>query len=400
MKTTLKSGFILSAILLLENPVSCQWTANSIVTKANLHSISFCEDGSGWIVGNNGTMLYKLGSSWELSEKITDADLHSVIMNSEAEGWAVGSGGTILHFYDGKWTVVDSPTKEGLFSVSFKDPENGIAVGVHGTVIKYKNGRWQPENRIGRNNLYCVEYRDDILLIGGGAEASTMPIIKINERSGNKNKETFDPGYAFIKDIVSLKSDNIWAVGFPGIIYQYSGSKWGKIETTDNIPSLNSICFSDDNHGVAVGYKGAVMIYSVGKWRREYTPGRIKLNSVGFSGDTYYAVGNSGTILTYRKNAESKPFERESSSTRIPIKSYPNPTGDLLFYSIPDEFTGRSCRVIITNSVGQILYTRELYNIVPSQNLHFNTANLSNGSYFIRIESSGLSGTGKFIVKH
>jgi photosystem II stability/assembly factor-like uncharacterized protein len=189
-------------------------------------------------------------------------------------------------------------------------------------------------------------------------------------------------------------------VGLPGIIYHHNGSRWEKIKPIRNVPSLNSICFSDIKHGVAVGYKGAVMIYSDGKWIKGETPGGMKLNGIGFSENTYYAVGNSGYILTFTKKIEPIPEKNNLSSTRIQVRNYPNPAGDLLYYAVPDEFTGKSGRVIITNSVGQILYVRDVYDMHSGQTLNYGTANLSNGSYFIRIESSGLSGTGKFIVKH
>ncbi len=400
MSITLRAGLILVTVFIMANTASGQWTADSLVTEANLNCISFCEDGSGWIVGNNGTILYKHENSWVISDTVTDADLYSVFMNSESEGWAVGSGGTILHYDGSRWTTVDSPTREGLLSVSFKDPENGIAVGVHGTIIIFSQDRWHLENRIGRDNLYCAEYKHDLLLIGGGTEAGKVPIIKIREKSGNKNTETFDPGYVFLKDIIYLNPHNIWAVGMPGIIYHHNGSKWNRIKMAFGIPSLNSIWFSDEKHGVAVGYQGAVMIYSDGEWKREETPVRIKLNGVGFIGDTYYAVGNRGTILTLKKQSKAIPGKDITSSIQILVKNYPNPVGEFLNYVIPNEFTGRSVRVIISNSRGQTLYTRDLQGLVAGQTFQFGTANLSNGIYFIKIESSDLSGTGKFIVHH
>lgn len=387
-------------MLLMGIPVTGQWTVRSSATKADLNGISFCVDGSGWIVGDKGTMIRKVEDSLVLSEKVTDADLYSVEMNSEADGWAVGSGGTILHYDGTTWTVVESPTREGLFSVSFRDSENGVAVGVHGTTITYNNGEWQLGEKIGRDNLYCAEFKDDLLLIGGGSEAGNMPIILLKERSGKKTKETFDPGYVFIKDIFSLNPNNTWAVGLPGIIYHHNGFKWKIIKPSESVPSLNGICFSDMNHGVAVGYNGAVMVYSDGRWTKDETPGSTRLNGIGCSGNTYYAVGNRGYILTLEMKIEAIPQKDNPSSTRIQVRNYPNPTGDLLYYAAPDELAGKSGRVIITNSVGQILYVRDLDIVYPDQTLEYCTANLSNGSYFIRIESSGLSGTGKFVVKH
>jgi photosystem II stability/assembly factor-like uncharacterized protein len=400
MSNCIKTGLAFSVTLLIGIQVTGQWTVSSSATKANLNGISFCINGSGWIVGDNGTMLCKVEDSWILSEKVTDADLYSIVMNSETEGWAVGSGGTILRYDGTKWTVVESPTRDGLFSVSFKDSENGVAVGVHGTITTYTDGEWQLGDKIGRDNLYCADFKDDLLIVGGGAEAGTMPIIQLKERSGKKTKETFDPGYVFIKDVVSLNPGNIWAVGMPGIIYHHNGTTWKRIKTAENYPSLNSICFADEKHGIAVGYQGAIMVYSENNWIREETPVSIKLNGIAITGDTYYAVGNRGTILTHKKHPDDSFIDKNSSSTRILIKNYPNPTPDLLYYTIPDEFAGRSARVIITNSVGQTLFVRDLQNINSGQNLHYSTADLSNGSYFIRIESSGLTGTGRFIVKH
>ncbi len=390
-------SFLISWFIAVNN-VNSQWMTVLTPTRTNLNSISICEDGSGWIVGDNGTMLYKQGSNWTMAETVTEANLFSVFMISETNGWAVGSRGTILH-YDGiKWSIAQNPGREGLFSVSFKDPFNGVAVGLHGTVMRFNQGVWQPAGKIGKDNLYCAEYKDDLLLIGGGTEAGTVPIIKRRERSGRIKTEEFDPGYTFIKDIVCLSPENIWAVGLFGIIFHYNGKKWIRIIANERIPSLSSICFSDENHGVAVGYRGAAMIYSDGTWKREDLPVKVKLNGVAVSGDQYYAVGNGGAILTFEKKPGTLPNEQNLALNHIKLRNYPNPVADVLNYVIPEEFNGTTGRVTISNSEGQILFNNNLHDMKAGQEHQISTSTLNNGIYFILMESAGRSGTGKFVI--
>lgn len=391
--------FLVAGVILTPNLYS-QWIADSLSTNINLNSISICEEGAGWIVGNNGTMLYRNDNQWHLAESVTKANLFSVFMNSENDGWAVGSKGTILRYDGNAWMNVESPTREGLLSVSFNDPFNGVAVGVHGTIIIFRNGQWHTAEKLGMENLYCVGNKDDITVIGGGGEAVSVPLIKMRKLSGEIRVDKYNPNYVFIKSVFIHNKNNIWAVGLPGTIFHNNGSKWQKIKTPESVRSLNGICFSDETHGIAVGHNGTVLLYSEGIWKKEETPVNYKLNSVASIGDTFYVVGDKGVILSHTRKPEAIREKTLADNNQISIQNYPNPADSYIHFVVPEEFNGSNGQITISTSSGQIVYAMEVYEMMSNDIHQIGISNLSNGVYFLRIRSTTLSAAGKFIVQH
>lgn len=400
MKPYLKSALFIFAWVLLSQSLSGQWSVDSISSKASLNGISISEDGSGWIVGSGGTMLYKEDNGWIESEPVTDVNLYSVCMISEFNGWAVGAKGTILNYDGNSWVKVESPTREGLLSVSFNDPFNGIAVGIHGTRLTFSNGRWHAEDKMGRENLFCAAYTDNIMVIGGGGEAVSVPLIKTNNQFGRSKvvREGFDPGYISIKALHIISMNDIWAVGLPGAIFHHRGNGWQRIRLSENVPSLNGVCFSDETYGVAVGNNGSVMIYSDGNWKRDETPVSHKLNGIASLGNTFYAIGENGVILSHTRKLEKLAEKPLTDNALILIQNYPNPAGRFTNIVIPDEFHGREGRLFITNPAGQVVYARDMQEMISGDVQPINIERLSSGIYFIKIESAGISAFGKLII--
>jgi len=104
--------FIVIAFLLLSfHDVSIgQWTTEKSPTANNLNSVFMVNENIGWIVGDKGTILYKVGDYWVNYNKITNEDLYSVFMLDRNKGWAVGSKGTILSFNGERWENQPCPT--------------------------------------------------------------------------------------------------------------------------------------------------------------------------------------------------------------------------------------------------------------------------------------------------
>ena len=73
-----------------------------------LFSVAFATPESGWIVGQEGTILHTEdgGASWNKQNSDTSEFLHSVAFATPQSGWVVGSRGTILH-----WSPDSSPLR-------------------------------------------------------------------------------------------------------------------------------------------------------------------------------------------------------------------------------------------------------------------------------------------------
>jgi photosystem II stability/assembly factor-like uncharacterized protein len=399
----LKNRFILlafSGLFILES-IHAQWITEKCPSLNNLNSIHLINDRSGWIVGDKGTMIYKVDSHWLNYQKITNENLNSVFLLDNNNGWAVGSSGTILRFNGDKWESIASPTKEELYSVSFKDHENGIAVGAHGTVAIYKNGTWVLANKETRGNLYTVSAKDNLSMIGGGLEGINIPIMRMDDNGEKYFIKSFDP-FIEIKSIMQTEQKNAWAVGGQGEIFHFNGNNWKKIESDSKFPSLNSVFFADENNGISVGYGGTILTYAEKTWTKQNSPVKVKLNGAAISRNAYYAVGNNGTIVSRKLDPENTLASVPTNTPAIKIETYPNPSTDILNIIIPDDDGYFGDFIYITNVYGQVVLRKNLDPDLGGQVFQVNTSELNNGLYVVNIKIAGSNKTamGKFIVKH
>ena len=392
--------FLIMISLLTTGVLRAQWKTEKSPVKENLNSISLLNENSGWIVGSKGTMVYKVGNSWINYPAITDNNLFSVCIIDKGNGWAVGSEGTILHYNGKQWEKFESPTKENLLSVSFRDAGHGIAVGNRGTILIYANGSWSVRKVNILGDLYTVSDKSEISLTGGGLEFFNMPLMKIEENSGSFISKVLDPGYTIIRSLAINDKNSIWTVGMAGSIFHYDGNNWRSIKDIDNIPTLNSVFFSEKNRGMAVGYGGTILTYSENGWIKAESPVDYKLNGTAISGNSYYAVGNNGTIVTLSSEHEIIPGDMKNDSG-IEIIAYPNPSADILNIIIPGEDGFIADKISVSNVYGQVVFNKLLDPGMENQVYQIYTSELNNGLYMINITSLGKkTASGKFMVKH
>ena len=105
----------------------------------DLHFINNLE---GWVVGNNGLILYTNngGASWDVQVNPSFNHLRSVFFLNANEGWTVGDNGRILHTTNGgtDWNIEASGlTSEFLTGVHFTSSINGYVVGEGETILKF-----------------------------------------------------------------------------------------------------------------------------------------------------------------------------------------------------------------------------------------------------------------------
>jgi hypothetical protein len=393
--------FLLLLGILSTGTIYAQWVSVKVNVSDNLNSICIINENSGWIVGDNGTILFKVNENWLVYPKITDANLYAVDFNNNTDGWVVGQNGTILHYNGIKWEKVESPTEETLYSVSFVSPTRGIAVGNRNTILLYNKGLWSKVSKGIIGNLYAVSCTGDFTMIGGGLENRSLPLMSIHDDALDNMSKSLDPGYVFIKGLTVINRKNVWAVGMPGSIYHFDGYNWEKIEPFKRIPSLNYVHFPSDIEGIAVGYDGTILTYYENRWNREKVPTRVTLNGVSSSEDSYYAVGNNGTVITLKRMASNDA--REYSITRVQtlIKSFPNPASDIVTIKIPIEDNSVESMISITDSEGNIVLMEKITAAELYNGYRINTSMFSNGLHLVKITSEGhLKSTGKFLVMH
>jgi len=378
-----------------------QWIVEKAETKAQLNSIQMIDQNYGWIVCDNGVILFKDKGRWVLYPKITEEDLYAVKLNHIGSGWAVGEGGMILKLEGTKWSQYPSPTKATLYDIDFFDSGNGIAVGDHGTVLTYESGEWNILSGItAKGKFYCVTVRDDMAMVAGGMEYGKVPVINIQKNHSEEYTESFDPGYIEIRDIALTNGTSSFAVGTSGTILYNDGMTWTRDKIFNKIPTLNSVVFLNENDGLAVGYFGTLLKYSGTGWKKEKVPVKTGLYGASICETGYYAVGDNGTILSRIRNT-NKAENIDAASSAIQVEAYPNPSTDLIKIIIPQEDDFVAAEIAITNGYGQIILNNVLDPDLAGQVYRINTSEMKDGLYMIRITSANRkTALGKFIVKH
>lgn len=123
---------ILSFVFFSGLSVFGQWSAATSGTANNLNGVYLLDSGTGFVVGDAGTILKTTdaGMTWSPLASGTTNALHDVYFFDATQGVAVGEQGLILRTTDGGagWQNVVSGVKDNLTSVSFNGV-NGISGG-------------------------------------------------------------------------------------------------------------------------------------------------------------------------------------------------------------------------------------------------------------------------------
>jgi len=234
----------------------------------DFNGVFFVDDGNGWAVGTKGTILHYDGFGWGTQTSGTNKTLNDVYFVDEYNGWAVGEGGTILHYNGTTWAAQTSGTTENLNDVYFLDQMRGWAVGENGTILKTWEGgaSWVQQTSI--DPPTNIDFNGVAITVG-------------TQITG-------------------------WVVGELGHIRKMTHSiseGWGATDQWGFVDSgtaswLNSVHFTDEMHGWAVGDGWTVLIYACdGGECAWFPPNRITdkdLNAVWFANDFLHGwtVGN------------------------------------------------------------------------------------------------------------
>jgi photosystem II stability/assembly factor-like uncharacterized protein len=390
--------FLISISYLSVANVKAQWDVEQCPSDNNLKAIAFTSNNVGWIVGDNGTILHKSENQWKNYQNPTKNNLNSIFMIDEKEGWAVGDKGTIVHFTGKVWDNFESNVENNLYSVSFSDPENGIAVGANGVILKYENRRWKKLNHKVPGNLYTTALNEDVTWIGGGLECVNVPIMKIqNDQSGKVTNSV--KLSATISGLSMISQADGWAVGSPSTIMHFDGNQWNKTDLKFVYPSLRSVFFSDMDNGISVGYGGTVLIYSGSTWTLEKTMTSKNLNATLIAGNSYYAVGDNGIIIS-KKNDRHKIMTSDDQNNLSHIEIFPNPSDEVINFLIPVENEYSTFIASVSNSSGTVIFQKGFQTGGGKIPYQLMTGNFSNGLYILKIILGNKNYTSKFIIKH
>lgn len=299
-------------------------TATPLQDDATLHAVTFVGSKFGCAVGDRGACWITRdgGQNWSFSQTPVQCALRSVHFLTDRLGWAVGgevapytryATGVVIQTTDGgqSWAVLSHGTTPPLTQVRFLDQELGMAVGVAspncstGVLATGDGGKtwtptagpaasgWQTAAILPGGGGVVAGARGELGILGQGQLLKKVETLKglrgLNAVTigpegtgwlvgdggwvlGTRNNGTSwsQPEGEIptsLRDCMDFHAvaqvgDKVWITGSPGSVIWHSedgGVRWTTQSTGQSTP-IRSLCFTDDQHGVAVGELGKILV--------------------------------------------------------------------------------------------------------------------------------------------
>jgi hypothetical protein len=114
------------------------WTDGSF-TNRDMNDVWVTPSGRVWVAAKAGRILNYNGTTW--SEQMVGApprDLQGVCFLNDQNGYIVGNNGTLLYFNGLVWQTLASGTTENINGIYLASNQSGYLAGNAGTIIKYQ----------------------------------------------------------------------------------------------------------------------------------------------------------------------------------------------------------------------------------------------------------------------
>jgi photosystem II stability/assembly factor-like uncharacterized protein len=290
-----------------------QWSPVDSGTTNNLNGAILLDSGTGFVVGDAGTILKTTdaGMTWSpLTSGITNA-LHDVYFFDATQGVAVGEHGRILRTTDGGagWQRVTSGVTDTLRSVSFSGV-NGVSGGDSQTILYSTDSgaSWHisqsgffgggfPGAQMLSATAGFVAGQNSIFqpMIGatsdGGANWTFQPFYFDGNEGGCTDVFFFDQNTGVVSGTVF---DGRGAIART----TDGGMNWSTLFFDQFVQGLH---FPQPTSGFAVGWSGQILhsTDTGSTWTDQTSGTGANLNDVSFASDALkgIAVGDGGTIL-------------------------------------------------------------------------------------------------------
>ncbi len=241
----------------------------SVFAKSNLYSSYIFNNGLGFVVGQNGTVI-RTTDLFQTAERLpfhTSSSLFDITFITGDVGIIVGSKGAIFRTEDGgkNWYAVDNSSRELLYDVEFPEKELGVAVGWNGTILRTTDSglKWETVESGTRKYLKSISFKntDYAIAVGGG--------------------------------------NNIWTTN--------DGAKTWKVTNTSKAMSLSKVKFLDNITVLAIGNRGTIIISKDSglSWKRVQSKLFYPFTDFEMTKDgKLFITGGNGTLL--RVNPKTK----------------------------------------------------------------------------------------------
>jgi photosystem II stability/assembly factor-like uncharacterized protein len=305
------------------------------------------------------------GQTWTLSGSVPNADLNFITFVSSQTGYVIGEdAGTGLGLIykttnaGGSWTNVSPPgdIAESPTYGCFLNADTGYACGF-GSVVKTTDGgaTWTASMVGYQYSLECICFPDPDTGYVAGYNTSTHKSAILKTTDGGTT--WMDMGLTnwdrFLWSVWFADGHTGYTVGWNMLILKTTdgGLTWVQhnVANSDTTAELYGTCFSDINHG--------------------------------------WAVGTSGVLVETGSNLGINQLK----STAGNISIYPDPARVNIY--LHNLKAGEGFSYDILDLTGNILEQGRVYN----QNRGIDVSELTSGIYFLRVENEGSARTMKFV---
>jgi photosystem II stability/assembly factor-like uncharacterized protein len=380
------------------------WTILNSGTSLNLNSVYFPDPNTGYVAGENATILKTLnaGLNWTTGNTGFGADLFSVYFLDADKGWVCSEWGYVLRTNDGGasfWdTQVLSMYVARLNSVFFTSADTGYVVGGDypggsGIIEKTMDGGLSfPDpnmTSVPSVVLWGVHFP---AVAAGYVVGDSGTILKTTDEGANW---VLQPS-GTTADLFSVYFSNAntgYAVGDNGTILKTNdgGTNWTS-QNSGTSTRLTSVHFPVPDTGYAAGLAGTILKTTNGgtTWTAEFSGVSDDLNSIYFTDvNTGYAAGNGGLILKTENGGGVGLTGDPPSLGRIDI--CPNPVKNTFLLFAP-AFTGKTGFVI-----SDINGRKIKEGLISENKTEIDIRELASGVYFLKLKSEKNSGAVKIL---
>lgn len=377
-----KLNLLCGALLIAVQTVSqVAWQNQTSGTTNDLHDVQFIDSQTGWVVGENGTILKTTngGTSWSSQTSGLSQDLYAVFFINASTGWACGDAGKILKTTDGGSTW--SPQSLGittsgvLHDVFFTSLNVGFIAGTFG-VYKTTDGgsSWSLSHTSNSSAINSVYFKDAMNGYSCGLNGKIRKTSDGGASWTQVNASSSDDYYD-----VFVGGNKTFVVGFEGEVLSSSdnGSTWNSYPVPS---SLYAIYFIDNNNGWFCGSSGKTYYTNNGgvSWTQASTGYSSSMRDIFFlDQNTGWAVGYSGRILKYTGISTTR-----IENTNFEFEISPNPVNDLLLIRTEAIHINRSYSIV--NALGMEVLT----GVLQDQANEIQLSHLPSGIYFLSINGA------------
>lgn len=332
-------------ILLTGSLAQAQWTILNSGTSVSLNEIHFPVPDTGYVVGEQGTVLrtWNGGIVWNPLNTRQRVDFHELKFISAQEGWIVGDSGTICKTMDGgeSWTCqyLNHADSISLHAIEVQNSQVLWVGGFHDNQLGYlaksvDGGQTWVKAQV-ENYLWAVDITKIAMINPQVGYASTRGNI-LKTIDGGLNWRITDTAtvatgsmFSVLEDIACFPgTDTVYTCGWypPYFGKTYNGASQWQHRFSDDYTNLD---FINSQVGYVGGWGVLHKTINGGQTFMDASGGSssalfTSIYSIDFTDEwTGYACGAAGKIIKTANGGTTSVNENSSISL---VNVYPNPT--------------------------------------------------------------------------